>query len=78
MEGFSSKHTALKVDVIGVETIYTVCRCVRSSFNPEIFSGWVSEGVKSTLRTQRVGTVGEAAGWGWRVKSIILVTAEAR
>ena len=37
MKGFSSKRIALKVDVIGPENNYTVCRRVRASFSPEVF-----------------------------------------
>ena len=36
LKGFSSKHIALKVDVIYYRTgKYTVCRCVRASFSPK-------------------------------------------
>ena len=40
MEGFSSKHTDLKVGVIGTENIPF------ASFSPEILPGWGNEGVK--------------------------------
>ena len=35
MKGFSLKHIALRVDVIGAKK-YTVCRRVRAFFSPEI------------------------------------------
>ena len=44
-ERISSKHTALKVDVIGAETILFYRR-VRASVQPGYFTGWGSEGVK--------------------------------
>ena len=42
MKGFSSKHTALKVDVIGVENALFVGASVQ-------LSGWGSEGVKNRI-----------------------------
>ena len=43
MKGFSSKHIALKVDVIGAENILIT----GASFQPGNFTGWGSEGVNA-------------------------------
>ena len=51
MKGFSSKHVTLKVDVPQDRKIY--CLQVRPYiFQPGNFTGWGSEGVKTTTITK--------------------------
>ena len=50
MKGFSSKHIALIADVIGAEN-YTVRRCVRASFSPEILQAGEVKGLMTNWDT---------------------------